>query len=525
MTATFTLPGSGSRSLGWLGGDRQAMMLVLIRAFLVALSLLMTALSGNYPRLALPSVLVVLIAVAASLTQRWNGRSPASAVVEALALVAVTAWVQPAAVTLMLYWLAPGLAAGVRGGYRWVLAATALPAALGAALVLRSSDPFMADSLTLMLQWAIMALLAGALGAWAKRQQDLARQDPQQSYAEAVRVLTELEEISHRLPAGLDVGTIGVQVLREVAREVPAERSAVLTRPATNSSDLVLASLPDAHTGWLPGAEVTDGWFSGKSTDGRAELVPGYGSFAVVPLVVGRRRIGLVVLLNPESDPIERATDIVERGAIPLEAALLFDSVRQSAISEERDRIAREIHDGIAQDVAFLGYAADEIADTTQDEVVKRQIEALRREITRVVGELRMSVFNLRTVVPSSMTLGASLSDYARRTLQDVPIRFHVELDESPQRLLPAVESEMMRIGQEALTNVRRHSQAENVWLTCRVSPPHAEVVVADDGEGLGEKRPDSFGLEIMAERADKVGATLKVEARPNGGAIVSVSL
>jgi len=101
----------------------------------------------------------------------------------------------------------------------------------------------------------------------------------------------------------------------------------------------------------------------------------------------------------------------------------------------------------------------------------------------------------------------------------------HLELDESPQRLRTESEAELLRIAQEAVTNVRKHASAANLWVTVRTAPPAALLRIEDDGLGLRAARADSYGMEIMRERAERLGATLTVSARPNGGTIVEVVL
>ena len=87
----------------------------------------------------------------------------------------------------------------------------------------------------------------------------------------------------------------------------------------------------------------------------------------------------------------------------------------------------------------------------------------------------------------------------------------HLVLDESTDRLSVETETELLRIAQEAITNARRHSRARNLWVTCRVNPKCAYMRVADDGRGLGSPRIDSYGLDIMRERAGRLGVDLSV--------------
>jgi signal transduction histidine kinase len=97
-------------------------------------------------------------------------------------------------------------------------------------------------------------------------------------------------------------------------------------------------------------------------------------------------------------------------------------------------------------------------------------------------------------------------------------------MDESPHRLPVAAEVELLRIVQEAVTNVRKHARAKNLWLTVEVDPPRARVTVTDDGRGLQAKRLDSMGIQGMHERAGRIGGRLSVRNRGDGsGTVVEV--
>ena len=76
------------------------------------------------------------------------------------------------------------------------------------------------------------------------------------------------------------------------------------------------------------------------------------------------------------------------------------------------------------------------------------------------------------------------------------------------------METELLRIGQEAVTNARKHSQGENMWVTCRVEPPFAELRIEDDGVGVVGPREDHYGLHIMKERAGRINAVLTIAER-----------
>lgn len=94
----------------------------------------------------------------------------------------------------------------------------------------------------------------------------------------------------------------------------------------------------------------------------------------------------------------------------------------------------------------------------------------------------------------------------------------HLTLDEAPTRLRSEVETELLRIAQEAITNARKHSSARNLWVDCRIHPPYAAITVKDDGSGLGSGRSDSYGLKIMRERAERINALLEIRGHESNG-------
>ena len=122
------------------------------------------------------------------------------------------------------------------------------------------------------------------------------------------------------------------------------------------------------------------------------------------------------------------------------------------------------------------------MASTSKDPAVAQGLRDLRGELSRVVADLRLSIFDLRSDVSPTSGLGAALSDYVRQVGAKSDLTVHLTLNEAPTRLSPAVEGELLRIAQEAITNARKHASAENLWVDCWTSPPEASLTVRDDG-------------------------------------------
>jgi signal transduction histidine kinase len=248
--------------------------------------------------------------------------------------------------------------------------------------------------------------------------------------------------------------------------------------------------------------------------------------------VAGVRTVGLIALESdtPAAYPmavIEEVLNVCAPAALRLEAALLFDEVRSLATSEERQRLAREIHDGVAQELVMVGYGIDNALATLPDaHATSEELRVLRAEVTRVITELRLSLFELRSEVDRYGGLTAAVADYARTVGQSAGLRVHFSLDESTARLPAATEAELLRIAQEAITNARKHAGAENLWVSCTIDPPFAQIEVSDDGHGMVDQPKEGrYGLAIMAERAKRIRGHLEIRAREPNGTTVAVVL
>jgi signal transduction histidine kinase len=445
--------------------------------------------------------------------------------------------------TTLPYLAAPVLAAGLLGGAVDAFALLGLAIVL---LVTRGWDTGLLDDPTyvrMSVTWVVVVAVVAMVAAWAGRWLRMARptvSDPEPEYAQATRLLTQLRTVARQLPGTLDPGSIGDRLLDEIRSVAPTDRAAVLT--GSGGGRLVVLSQAgidrvDWETSLDADTPVAEAWLSQQHQVAARSLArtsaPGDVSSLVLPLVTGVRTVGLVLLESGRAgayppEIVTAARSIADTAALRLETALLFDEVRSIATAEERQRLAREIHDGVAQELVMVGYGIDNAlaqlppgADGSE-----QALRSLREEVTRVITELRLSLFELRSDVDRHGGLGTAIADYARTVAAAGGMRVHLSLDEAGARLPAAVEGELLRIAQEAVTNARKHSRADNLWVTCEVDPPFARVEVSDDGQGMPPRTRDgSYGMSIMAERASRVRATLDIAARDPHGTTVSVVL
>jgi len=242
---------------------------------------------------------------------------------------------------------------------------------------------------------------------------------------------------------------------------------------------------------------------------------------AVVCLVCPAEAYGANEITAEQVGALQRA---VGRAAPRLASALLFDQVRRLATTDERNRVAREIHDGIAQDLASLGYLVDDIASEASEPTAQR-LGDLGNRVRTLVQELRLRIFDLRADVDDALGLGAAVTEYVQRVGADAGLTVQVTLEESGRRLPTSVEIELLRIVQEAVTNVRRHARASTLSVHVVVDPPGARLTITDDGRGLQSPRPDSMGIRGMRERAARIGARLDIATVPTPATGTSVEI
>jgi signal transduction histidine kinase len=389
-------------------------------------------------------------------------------------------------------------------------------------------------------QWLVLGAII-TFAADTMRQFMQPAENTPQPYAEATRLLTQLRSVARSLPgATLDPGGISEHLLEELRAVAPGHRAAVLS--ASGGGRLVvLAQTGAERVDWEvtldSDSAIADAWASQQPmTASRSQARSHRGgdtSSLVVPLVAGVRTIGLAILEADVANAypwavVARVTEVTGPAALRLEAALLFDEVRSLATNEERQRLAREIHDGVAQELVMVGYGIDNAQATLPEgaDETAEELRTLRGEVTRVITELRLSLFELRSEVDRNGGLAAAIAEYARTLGTSAGLRVHFTFDESTARLPAATEAELLRIAQEAITNARKHAGASNLWVTCTVDPPYAEIEVSDDGKGFADERPDGrYGLTIMAERAERIRGKLKITPRHPSGTTVAVVL
>ncbi|MEE8200305.1 MAG: PAS domain S-box protein [Candidatus Acidoferrales bacterium] len=263
-------------------------------------------------------------------------------------------------------------------------------------------------------------------------------------------------------------------------------------------------------------------------------LARGLKTLLRVPLLLGEEVVGWLTVLHvgvrhylPEE--IELAQVLANHVTLALQLTQLAEERRQSAILQERNRIAGEIHDTLAQ--GFTGIviqleAAEDVLPESPEEVRTHIIQA--RSLAREsLAEARRSVWALRPQALEEGDLASAFMYLANQLTAGTLIQVEFSLRGTPCPLPLSIEHDLLRIGQEALTNALRYAQVTKVRMELRFEPQQVRLCVYDDGRGFDPSQPTAhgFGLTCMRARAERIGAQLQVDSRPRKGTRITVTV
>lgn len=204
---------------------------------------------------------------------------------------------------------------------------------------------------------------------------------------------------------------------------------------------------------------------------------------------------------------------------------IIAEKVRREGVIEERDRIAREFHDTLEQELVAITMQLDAIkaqsAGATPTE--RRHLDLARNMSRRSLSEARRSVWALRSHLLENCTLETALKEIAHSLFYENDIKVVVTQTGIPRKLPALTEHNLLRIGQEGLANAFKHSRAKKIRVTIAYAPDLVRLTVSDDGMGFDVKTAKSaryghFGLLDMRERAEKIGGEFSLRSRTAGG-------
>jgi signal transduction histidine kinase len=417
-----------------------------------------------------------------------------------LTLIAVTLTGSADSPYLLLA-ITPTLWAGIFGGHRQALSTALLASGLLLLIELGLEQP---DGSGVLLVGGIQLLLAISISQVRRVLVDMERRQEQMVLSQEAsnRRLEQLED-THDLLTRLE--------------ELTASQD---TNPI-KLGKAALESLVSRFPGTAAAAAIASD--KGPVLVARVGNEPPQSQRLTIPLRLAGRETGWVMLATPRALS-QSEIDGIEQSLRPLALAFsnvrLLETIAQKAISEERVRIARELHDELGPSLASLGLGIDlAMVQNTPDQPLTDQLTHLRRSVSFLVDDIRKTVADLRSEPEPS--LSASISEHLTKLEPYPEVQLAIEENRPPR---PSISQELTAIVTEAIRNSSRHAHARTIKVSGVVDFDRGRITIADDGRGFDKSGvPEGhYGLIGMKERAAKIGGRLDIESGPRG-TIISI--
>ncbi|HIE16877.1 MAG TPA: HAMP domain-containing protein [Dehalococcoidia bacterium] len=295
----------------------------------------------------------------------------------------------------------------------------------------------------------------------------------------------------------------------------------------------------ESIVGWVAqtGEPILANNVSGDPRYRAVEALRDTRSELAVPVRIGNKVLGVLDIESTEVDAFGEADlftaqTLADQLAVAIENARLYEETRQMAVMEERNRMAREIHDTLAQGFSgiILQLEAAEQALSSDVTAAERHLNQARNLARKSLAEARRSVWNLRPQALEQLPLFDALKQEVDRFTQSTSAQAQFKVQGDWRDLPSEVEAGLLRICQEALTNVGKHAKASEVEVNLTFNESTVELNIRDNGVGFSPRASKSskgkrgtFGLISMRERARGLGGTFEVQSKKGKGTLVRV--
>jgi PAS domain S-box-containing protein len=273
---------------------------------------------------------------------------------------------------------------------------------------------------------------------------------------------------------------------------------------------------------------------SANEIDAMRSFAVSFDAFASVPLALEDATYGTLSIyyLEPHKfndDELALASTFAQQAALTIENARLREQARKTAAIDERQRLARELHDAVTQTLFSASLISDVIPDLWESnpDEARNRLQQLRRLTHGALAEMRLLLVELR---PNALT-DMPIADLLRQLIDAASgsIRAELSLDVAGHyrtTLTPDAQIAFYRIAQEALNNVAKHAQADHVQLALVCHDTAIEMTIQDDGRGfdLASIPAGHLGVGIMAERAESAGAHIDIRSALGEGSRITVT-
>jgi signal transduction histidine kinase len=378
---------------------------------------------------------------------------------------------------------------------------------------------------------------------------------------ENARLHEEARQREHRLDAIREIGAeilsgaepeVVLKLLARRARELVKADLATIAVPGTGGRGLVLLVAEGIHADELVGTNFpVEGSMSGSVIQTGKPLVlenasgdertyqpimqqGEIGPAMFVPLNAGDRTFGTLAVSNLiggqqfHEDDLALMETFADQAAVALEYARAQQDLRRLAVLEDRERIAKELHDGAIQSLFAVGMGLQAAALVSKDPELERRVDGAVNEIDRVIRDLRNYIFALRPGILADRQLDQALHLLADDFQEKNGITTAVDIDQTVAAQLSSQAGDVVQLAREALSNVGRHANA----ATCRLSLVRSDTValleIDDDGQGFDPTAAGGGGgqgLRNLRERAASLGGEISIESTPGEGTTLRVTI
>lgn len=374
----------------------------------------------------------------------------------------------------------------------------------------------------------------------------------------AIKELTLLHQVSNELTSTFETARIYDQIVEKSLKLLDCQIACILNWDAQAQGIKLVSScgITDAEGDFLQGVPeaaicqrfllqsqgtivVDDAQFDERVPSGWVEKL-NIRALLCIPVRGMDESLDHLLLMDQRSPRRWREEErvliesFVNSAAVALINARLYKQLEWAAALEERQRIAADMHDGLAQTVSLLGLQIDEAIDLIRfgsDQKATEELLKTRETVDRVSSEVRRSIASLQ----GSAHLSRSVQDLLSQLLTELPVEKgpHIQLviqAREPVFFQQERADQVLLIVQEALLNAHRHAQANQIKLILDYDEQRINIIVVDDGIGFSpgawwEKNQDHFGMGIMHSRATRIGADLQIDSAPGQGTRVRLAV
>ena len=363
--------------------------------------------------------------------------------------------------------------------------------------------------------------------------------------------LEAVREISSAILAGTE-GDGVLQIVVHRARELVNAATATIVAPAGSGrgDPLTIRVADGAHAAELVGLPIPiEGSVSGDVIrSGRPTVLAdasrnsrtyqpmislgNMGPMVLVPVVLRGQPFGTLTVSNPiagaafDDEAVRLVETFADQASVALEYGRAQAELNRLSLLDERERIGRELHDGVIQSLFSVGMGLQATAVRSRDPEIETRLEAAVSEIDRAIRDLRNYIFGLRPGILADRQLEQALEDLAREFEEKSGVTTVTDIDGTVAAELAPRAADLVQLTREALSNVGKHAQA----TTCRVSlhrdGDQAVLEIDDDGRGFDSAAPQTgLGLRNLNDRALAIGGRVTVESKAGEGTTVQFAI